>query len=156
MMDKVNIYVVTTAKSPAPQKAAGYFIIEHVKDGIPITKEGRLYRDRITGTDLTLQLLCNAVYLVSKSNVEYETLVIATKDPLVDSAFNQKWIDTWKENEWKNKKGEEVSNSEDWQQLCSLLDGLSHRYLFSNKNTSYFNIMEMWSESYLRLKTLGD
>lgn len=155
-MDKVNIFVVTTAKGPSKQKVAGYFVIEHLKDGIPITKEGRLFRDKATGLELTLKLLINALYLVSKANVEYETLVIATKEPLIDSAFNKKWIDEWKKSEWKNKKGAEISNCEDWQQLCELLEGLSKRYLFSNENTSYFNIMTMWSESYLRLMKLKD
>lgn len=155
-MDKVNIYVVTTAKSPAPQKIAGYFIIEHIKDGIPITKEGRLYRDKTTDADLTLQLLINALYIVSKAAVNYETLVISTKCPIVDSAFNQKWIDEWKVNEWKNKKGKDISNADHWQQLCEMLEGLSHRYIFCNQNTSYFNIMTQWSESFLRFKTLGE
>ena len=155
-MDKVSIYVVTTAKSPAPQKVAGYFLIEHLVDGVPHTKEGRLYREKSTGKDLTLQLLCNAVYLVSKANVEYETLHIATREPLIDSAFNQRWIESWKAADWKNSKGEDVSNKEDWQQLCTMLEGLSHRYIFSDKNTSYFNIMEMWSQSYLRYKSMGD
>lgn len=155
-MDKVNIYVVTTAKGPSKQKIAGYFLIEHIKDGIPITKDGKLFRDKATGLELTLKLLINAVYLVSKANVEYETLVIATKEPIIDNAFNKKWVDNWKESDWKNKKGCAISNSDDWQQLCELLDGLSKRYLFSNESTSYFNIMTRWSESYLRLMKLKD
>lgn len=151
-MDKVTIFTATTAKGPGKQKCAGYFLIEHIHDGIPETKEGRLYRDKATGCELTLQLLCNALYLVSQAAVDYETLVITTTEPLVESAFEKNWIDDWKANEWKNKKG--VPVLDEWQQLCELLEGLSHRYLFSNENTSYFNIMKMWSESYLRLKSL--
>lgn len=149
-MDKVNLYVVTSAKSPAPQRMAGYFLIEHLKGGVPETKEGRLYRDRITEADMTLQLLINSLYLLKNASVEYDTLSIYTKCPIIDSAFNQKWIDTWKSNDFKTQKGKDVSNKEHWQQLCEMLDGLSHRYIFSIKNTSYFNIMTKWSNDYLR------
>lgn len=154
MARDLNIYVVTTAKGPAMQKAAGYFLIEMIIDGVPETKEGRLYREKTTGTDLTLQLLCNALYIISKSHIEYDTLVIATKEPLVESAFAKKWIEEWKSNEWKNKRGMPIAHTEDWQQLCQMLEGLSHRYLFSSENTSYFHIMERWSQSYLKFKTI--
>ena len=38
----------------------------------------------------------------------------------VVNAFNQKWIDSWKKNGWKNSNKEEVKNRELWQELDEL------------------------------------
>lgn len=40
----------------------------------------------------------------------------------VVNAFNNKWIDEWKKNGWKNSKKEEVKNKELWQELDSLVE----------------------------------
>ncbi len=38
----------------------------------------------------------------------------------VVNAFNQKWIESWKKNGWKNSNKEEVKNRELWQELDEL------------------------------------
>ena len=38
----------------------------------------------------------------------------------VVNAFNQKWIENWKKNGWKNSKKEDVKNRELWEELESL------------------------------------
>ena len=38
----------------------------------------------------------------------------------VINAFNQKWIEGWKKNGWKNSKNEDVKNRELWEELDSL------------------------------------
>lgn len=155
-MDKVNVMVVTTAKGPSKQKAAGVFIIEHLKDGIPHTKEGFLFDEHITGVDLTIRLLCNAIYILTKAKIELESIYIVTEEPIVTSAFTQKWIDKWIANDWKKPNGAAVQNSDDWKKLVELLEGLSKRYIFGNTSTSYFHIMHLWAEKYYKLKTLGE
>lgn len=39
----------------------------------------------------------------------------------VVNAFNQKWIQGWKKNGWKNSNKEEVKNRELWEELDSLV-----------------------------------
>lgn len=148
-MDKVNIYAVTTCKGPSVQEAAGAYVIEKITDGIPTTKQGYLYRKETTGVELTIQLLSNAVYILSKLDIKFETLMISTEEKIVESAFTQKWIDKWIKEDWKNSKGSPVAHKEDWQVLVNLLEGLSQRYIFTNKNTSFFPIMHMWSDKEL-------
>lgn len=36
------------------------------------------------------------------------------------SAFNQKWLDNWQNNGWKNSAGQPVSNPDLWQRLLAL------------------------------------
>ena len=38
----------------------------------------------------------------------------------VVNAFNQKWIEGWKKNGWKNSKKEDVKNRELWEELDNL------------------------------------
>lgn len=38
----------------------------------------------------------------------------------VVNAFNQKWIENWKKNGWKNSSKEEVKNKELWEELDNL------------------------------------
>ena len=40
----------------------------------------------------------------------------------VVNAFNQKWIQGWKKNGWKNSNKEEVKNRELWEELYSLVN----------------------------------
>ena len=42
------------------------------------------------------------------------------KYPYVVNAFNQKWIDGWKKNGWKNSSKDEVKNRELWEELDKL------------------------------------
>lgn len=151
-MDSVNIYTVTTAKSPSVQECVGCYVIERIHDGIPYTHEGFLYREAITKVDLTIQLLCNAIYILKKLDIEFDILAIATEEPIVDSAFNKKWIDKWIADDWTNARGKEIKYQDDWKKLVEMLTGLSKKYIFSNQNTSYFNLMHIWSEKKLKEK----
>jgi len=151
-MVSVNIYAITTAKGPSVQEAYGCYVVERVHKGIPYTHEGFLYREAITGIDLTIQLLCNAIYILKKLEIEFDTLAIATEEPIVESAFNKKWIDKWIADDWINAKGKEIKYREDWETLIKMLEGLSDRYIFSNQNTSYFGIMHTWTDKKLKEK----
>lgn len=149
--ERVNITVVTTCKGPSKQKAVGWYLIEHVKDGIPKTKDGCLYRDSITGKALTLQLMANALYILSKSNAQFDTIEVYIEDQYIESAYLNGWMDKWKDSDWKNSKGQPVADCEIWQQLYDQMEKLAKRFIVIDRKSSYSNIMHMWSED--RLKT---
>ena len=111
-MDRVNIITVTTAKGPRQQEMVGMFLVEQIHNGIPITKEGYLYREKIAKTEMTLQLLVNAAFIVSKARIDFDSVEIFTDEGLVESAFRNKWIENWNESGWKNAKGKDVANAE--------------------------------------------
>ena len=46
----------------------------------------------------------------------------------VVNAFNQKWIEAWKKNGWKNSKKEDVKNRELWEELDKLTN--THKVKF--------------------------
>ena len=150
-MDKVNIIVATTCKGPGKQEAVGMWLIERIKDGIPETKDGFLERESITSKELTIQCLANAVYIISKANVEFDTVEVYLEEPIVASAFMNKWIDKWMANDWKNSKGEPVAHSEDWKKLYELMDSSSKRFIVTTHRSSYTDWMKMQADKHLEV-----
>lgn len=149
-MDRVNITTVTTAKGPRQQEMEGMFLVEQLHDGVPITKEGYLYREKITKVEMTLQLLVNAAYIVSKAKVDFDSVEIYTDENLVESAFKNKWIENWNENGWKNAKGKDVSNAETWQQLYEIMKNSSKRFIVAGNRSQYTGWMEAQAEKKLQ------
>lgn len=47
----------------------------------------------------------------------------------VVNAFNQKWIDNWKKNGWKNSSNEEVKNKSLWEELDVLVNTHSVKFI---------------------------
>ena len=136
-MGKVNIVTATTCKGPAKQEAAGKWLIEYVTEDGTETKDGFLYRQCTTGNELTLQLLTNAVYLIGKSKEEFDTVECRIDSDVIASAFMNKWIDNWKENDWKNSKGDDVANAETWKKLYSIMDSTAKRFIVTDHRSRY-------------------
>jgi len=132
---------VTTAKGPSKQKAIGMFLVETIDKGFPETSHKCLIRENITGTELTLQLLANALTVAKHKETDFETITIFTDEPIVEQAFENKWIEKWQEQDWKNAKGKAVSNSEIWQMIWNLMKESGKRYVVTSKKSSYTNWM---------------
>lgn len=145
-MDRVNLTTVTTAKGPGQQEMVGMFLVEQIHNGIPVTKQGYLYRKKITKSEMTLQLLVNAVYIICKANIEFDTVEMYIDEQIVSNAFVNKWIENWAENDWKNARGNEIKNVETWQQLYELLSKKSKRFIFAGRESQYTNWMRTQSE----------
>lgn len=148
-MDKVNIVTATTCKGPARQEAVGKWLIEYIHDGEVSTKDGTLYRESITGNELTLQLLANAVYVVSKSDVVFETVEVRLDQKVIANAFMNQWIDKWVENDWKTAKGEDVANSDTWKKLYAIMDSTSKRFIVTDHRSRYTDWLKYQSQTHL-------
>ena len=149
---RVNITVVTSCRGPAKQEAVGWYLIEHIKGKEPETKDGYLYRESITGKTLTLQLLTNALFILSKSNVIYDTIEVHIEDKYIESAYLNNWMDTWKDSDWNNSRGKPVADQETWIQLYDLMDSMSKRFIVGDKRSSYSSIMHMWCDQKLSIE----
>ena len=140
-MARVNIITVTTAKGPSKQKAIGMFLVETMDKGFPETYHKCLIREETTGTELTLQLLANALTVAKHRETEFETVTIFTDEPIVEQAFENKWIEKWQEQDWKNAKGKEVSNCEIWQMIWNLMQEIGKKFIVTSEKSSYTNWM---------------
>lgn len=47
-------------------------------------------------------------------------IIISTNNNIVLSGINNGWLEEWRNNNWINKKGNEVANKELWQQYLKL------------------------------------
>lgn len=54
--------------------------------------------------------------------------IYSAEDYLV-AAFQNGWVNDWANHDWKNKKGHEVRNSSQWQQVWNLLSMHSRRVM---------------------------
>lgn len=150
-MDKVNIVTVTTAKGPRKQEAVGMWLIEYINEKGTQTKQDFLYRESITANELTLQLMANAVFILSKANIEYESVTVYMDCPNIASAFMNKWIDKWIENDWKKATGDEIANSETWKMLYQLMSVCSKQFIVTDYRSRYTDWMNHEAEKHIEV-----
>lgn len=112
----VNIYIQSSIKGPAKRSGIVGFVIE---------AEGRSDRT-ITQFGRVSDVAENESYLIAlkyalKRLTKPCELVIWMDNTYISSAFEQNWIEKWKENDWKNARGNQVSQN--WKETLILLNG---------------------------------
>ena len=141
-MARVNVITrITKEKSPAKMQRVGMWLVEVIKDTYPETIQGFLQRESITGQELTLQLLCNAVSVVKKLNIDFESIAIYSDCEPVSRAFLNKWLEKWAVEDWKTSKGKEIADDTTWMLLWKLLNESGKRYILCDTKSSYHNWM---------------
>jgi len=89
-----------------------------------IKKEISGYNNNTTNNIMEITAVIEALKLL-KYECEVE---IYSDSAYVVNAFNQKWIENWKKNNWKNSSKENVKNKELWQELDKLVN--NHKVKF--------------------------
>lgn len=152
-MDRVNIHITSTAKGPAAQESVGMFIIEVVRGKELVTEEGFLYREKITGCELELQLFVNALHKARSIHDEYDTIECYIENERICTAFSDRWIDSWQSNEWKTAKGKEVANADTWKLLCDYIEKSTKKVIVkSAEKSSFRNWMRLQCKNSLETK----
>ena len=70
----------------------------------------------------------------------------------VVNAFNQKWIEAWKKNGWKNTKKEDVKNKDLWEELDRLINIHSVTFIKvkGHSDNFYNNRCDELARSYIK------
>lgn len=112
----VNIYTITSAKSPKVHVASVIYTLETQTSKGPadVTREEQV---EATANEAAMLAIIKALEHIHAPC----TLHIYTESRFVASGIG--WMDGWKENDWKTVKGQEVKHKELWQQLDKLLQG---------------------------------
>lgn len=112
----VNIYTITSAKSPKVHVASVIYTLETQTSKGPadVTREEQV---EATANEAAMLAIIKALEHIHAPC----TLHIYTESRFVASGIG--WMDGWKENDWKTVKGQEVKHKELWQQLDELLQG---------------------------------
>lgn len=115
----VNLYLMSTVKTPKPSDGIIGFVIEIPTSGEPATKS-QFYRVNTTKNQSQLMILNIALSHLKKMPF---ALSIYADFGYVESVFSHGWIDEWEKNGWKNAKNEPVGNAAMWQETLILLNG---------------------------------
>lgn len=135
---EVNIYIETSIRGPQREKrAAGMWLVEFITSReVPVTREGLLYRENITGNALPLELLGDALSRLTKPcRIQVNTCCKYILDNMADCR-----LAGWEGNGWVNAKGGVVANKELWQRVSGLMDG--HHVGFVCGDHSYRDVMQ--------------
>lgn len=135
---EVNIYIETSIRGPQRKKrAAGMWLVEFITSRkIPVTRKDLLYRENITGNALPLELLGNALSILTKPcRIQVNTCCEYILNTMAEHRLAQ-----WKGNGWVNAKGGVVANKELWQRVSGLMDG--HHVGFVRSDHSYRDVMQ--------------
>lgn len=115
----VNLYLISTIKTPKPSDGIIGFVIEIPTSGEPATKS-QFYRVNTTKNQSQIMILNIALSHLKKTRFRFS---IYADFEYLESAFLQGWIEEWEKNGWKNAKNEPVGNAAMWQEALILLNG---------------------------------
>ena len=109
-MDNINIYIMTTNKTPRAIPTAGEYIIEVIHEGtlttFPPQNKSTLLKEVTTGRVMVNKLLCNALFMLKKlSGIEYENIRVVIEPYTNAMPLLHKWLDKWQQDKWIDSKG---------------------------------------------------
>lgn len=107
---EVAIYVETDIKDPRRGPGRYGYVIEFIKNGQAITREGFGQMQEATETRLTLTALAEAIGRLTKPCI----IKIQTDCSSIKVGMNKGWVYEWQRAGWKTKHGEDVKNADLW------------------------------------------
>jgi ribonuclease HI len=72
-------------------------------------------------TNNKMELMACIVALEKAIDIKNTPIEIVSDSAYIINAFNQKWIEKWKRNGWRNSKKEPVANRELWERVLKLI-----------------------------------
>ncbi len=133
---KVRILIESTWHGPAKRDGVAMWLIEYMKNDIPITRQGFIHQENGTEAAGCLMALINAFTILKKP---CDTEIITQCDNLLNTMRNH-WHIQWKKNDWRNAKGKEVRNKELWEMLTEKMD--PHTYTIDGGHHEYQGVMQ--------------
>ncbi|MBR2805887.1 MAG: hypothetical protein IKE18_03805 [Oscillospiraceae bacterium] len=131
---EVNIYVDTTIKAPSRGPGKSIYLIECPKHPDNVVKGFSKLQDT-TEDALTLLTIIKALQRFTKK----ATISIFTKCNGVYHAINTGRCFTYKEDDWKNAKGQQIKNAELWDLLIENL--ARHEWSITQADHSFMEYM---------------
>jgi len=96
----------------------GYSFVLINENGIKIS-EGSGKEEKTSNNRMELRAVIESLKACKNSN---EEIIVCSDSQYVVNAINQKWLLSWRKNEYKKgKRGKEVPNKDLWEELFSLL-----------------------------------
>ena len=132
---QINIYIEVTNRGPRIRDGKYMYLLEYVRDGIPLTREGTGIREAVTENQLVLEALIEAFQRITKSS----RVVVFTRCGHVLNTLRNHWPKQWEKAGWINAKGKPVNNAAQWKKLLELM--APHVVSLSAEQHSYMDWM---------------
>ena len=116
-MKELNIYLMTSCTGV--RQRSGYYIslVEWKTTKGPATKQ---WIRKAQGTS-RYEIELTGFLVVLEAIKEPCALSIYADSSHIVNALNNRWVDAWIENGWKNAKGKQISHKEMWLKVLNLL-----------------------------------
>lgn len=119
-MQKVDIYIQTTARGPAVRKHVAYmYVLKIVINGKEFIRNGKGTLENVTENQATLQAIIHALMRFHE-NCE---ISINTRCEHVLNSCRSAWPQQWEKSGWVKANGKEVKNANLWQQYLNVSSG---------------------------------
>lgn len=129
----VRMFLVTSYKGIRRSDGWYHGLLEYrLRSGEPYTVKETGHLKDATAHQLALTGFSKALDRLGKP-CEIE---VYTDSRYLESTFRQQWLSRWKQEGWKNAKGEPVKNAEQWQEICGKVASHSVNITFS-EHTEY-------------------
>lgn len=142
----INIYIYQSIRGPGKKNGAYTYILETEFKGKPLTltKIGTL--EEMSENKAELVTLLKALKRLRKEC----DLNIFTSSNHIKTGIEE-WLDKWANASWKNAKGKEIANIEEWQRIKAYKDKYTIKVI-AEKNHSFRNWMIAETEKKLNEK----
>lgn len=134
-MEKVNIYIRTSNKSPQKRNGYGCYIMECFRNGEPRTVEEIIELKDATAMQAEMLI---TLYALRRLNCGCELTIY--QPGWLARVFDEEWINKWAGNNWTAASGKAVGYKDEWLELYQRL--LHNKYEFKTGNHSYTDWME--------------
>ena len=117
-MQTVSIYTYSGVRGLKRQNAPVAYVLSVVTGAGERTRKAVETVKDATENQSELIVLIKALERMNKPC----NLKIYTESAHVSTAIEQGWLARWKSNGWKNVKGNEIANAEEWKRLDELME----------------------------------
>lgn len=132
-MKQVNLYFKNQHKGAGKNTRKGVYILEMITTTEPVTLTGYLTTEDCTKNKADILILIKALERIKMP----VSLVIYTNNPYILTCLEKR---KKQQENWKNQKGESITNIEEWMKVDNLLK--PHTYNAVQGSHSYLNWMD--------------
>lgn len=122
-METIEMYVSTTLHGSAKRTGKVMYTLR-MKMGEKqyYEKPAEIGKADGTANRLVLWSICRALERMQGKR----TILIHTENTYVASVINQRWVETWERNDWKNSRGNEIKDADLWKQILEKSRKMRH------------------------------
>ena len=122
-METIEMYVSTTLHGSAKRTGKVMYTLR-MKMGEKqyYEKPAEIGKADGTANRLVLWSICRALERMQGKR----TILLHTENTYVASVINQRWVETWERNDWKNSRGNEIKDADLWKQILEKSRKMRH------------------------------